>query len=60
MFIEDEKILTPQDWVFPIPIAYGPGRIWEVGDYCTKYGISNPLIVLNHSLYTGAICFIAK
>ena len=45
MFIEDEKILTPQDWVFPIPIAYGPGRIWEVGDYCTKYGISNPLIV---------------
>ena len=26
----DDDILEPQDWSFPIPIAYGPGRFDEV------------------------------
>ena len=25
------EILQPQDWVFPVPIAYGPGRLTEIG-----------------------------
>ena len=33
------------DWEFPIPIAYGPGRINEIGSFCNKFKISNPLIV---------------
>ncbi len=33
------------DWEFPIPIAYGPGRIKEIGSFCNKFKISNPLIV---------------
>ena len=26
----DIDILEPQDWSFPIPIAYGPGRLDEI------------------------------
>ena len=33
------------DWEFPIPIAYGPGRISEISEFCRKFKISNPLIV---------------
>ncbi len=38
-------MLIPQDWSFPIPIAYGPGRFSEIGIRCAKMGITNPLIV---------------
>ena len=39
------EILEPQDWMFPIPIAYGPGRLSEIGQRCAAMGLSNPLIV---------------
>ena len=39
------ELLAPQDWTFPVPIAYGPGRIAELGKHCVAAGISNPLIV---------------
>ena len=29
-------MLAPQDWNFPCPIAYGPGRMKEIGEYCIK------------------------
>ena len=32
-------------WGFPVPIAYGPGRIAEVGRRCVDLGITNPLII---------------
>ena len=38
-------LLTPQDWTFPISIAYGPGRLSEIGKKCANLGIQNPLIV---------------
>lgn len=41
----DADILEPQDWTFPIPIAYGPGRLSEIGQRCAALGLSNPLIV---------------
>jgi len=42
----DENFLNESiDWEFPIPIAYGPGRLNEVGTFCNKFKISNPLIV---------------
>ena len=42
----DEKFLSENsDWGFPIPIAYGPGRLNEIGEFCRKFKISNPLIV---------------
>lgn len=39
------EILEPQDWIFPVPIAYGPGRLSEIGERCAAMGLSNPLIV---------------
>ncbi len=41
----DADILEPQDWTFPIPIAYGPGRLGEIGQHCAVLGLRNPLIV---------------
>lgn len=42
--IEDD-LLAPQDWTFPVPIAYGPGRLSEMGSRCAAMGLTNPLIV---------------
>ena len=42
----DENFLSENsDWEFPIPIAYGPGRLNEIGEFCRKFKVSNPLIV---------------
>jgi len=38
-------MLSAQDWSFPIPIAYGPGRIGEVGEFCRAHGMARPLVV---------------
>ena len=43
--MKDDDILEPQDWSFPIPIAYGPGRLSEIGQRCAAMGLLNPLIV---------------
>ena len=34
----DDDILEPQDWSFPIPIAYGPGRLSEIGQRSLNEG----------------------
>jgi len=41
----EAELLEPQDWLFPVPIAYGPGRLREIGARCLAMGLSNPLIV---------------
>lgn len=38
-------MLAAHDWGFPVPIAYGPGRIVEIGRRCVGLGINNPLVV---------------
>ena len=43
--MNDADILLAQDWTFPVPIAYGPGRLSEIGARCAAMGLSNPLIV---------------
>jgi alcohol dehydrogenase class IV len=40
-----DDLLEPQDWSFPVPIAYGPGRLSEISSHCLGMGIQNPLIV---------------
>ncbi len=47
--INSSEILKPQDWTFPIPIAYGPGRINEISEICNSLNIDNPLIVTDRS-----------
>jgi len=39
------RFIDPQDWSFPVPIAYGPGRLAEIAQFCTKAGMTRPLIV---------------
>ena len=41
----DTDILQPQDWSFPVPIAYGPGRLAEIGWKSVELGLLNPLVV---------------
>mgnify|MGYP000427283337 FL=1 len=41
----DANLLKPQDWSFPVPIAYGPGRLSEIGQRCVAMGLSNPVVV---------------
>ena len=43
--LDREEILAPQDWGFPVPISYGPGRFAEIGSYCYENQIKNPLII---------------
>ena len=43
--LNKDEILAPQDWGFPVPIAYGPGRIMEIGTYCSSINVKHPLIV---------------
>ncbi len=39
------SFLDPQDWSFPVPIAYGPGRLADIGALCLSVGTKAPLIV---------------
>jgi alcohol dehydrogenase class IV len=42
----DEHFLNDSiDWEFPIPIAYGPGRLNDIAEFCKKSEISKPLII---------------
>ncbi|GAB5434957.1 iron-containing alcohol dehydrogenase [Falsiruegeria mediterranea] len=43
--IDQDRLLQPHDWTFPVPIAYGPGRLAEIGARCAALSVSNPLIV---------------
>lgn len=47
--ISSTEILKSQDWTFPIPIAYGPGRINQIAEICQSLGINHPLIVTDRS-----------
>ena len=39
------NLLQAQDWSFPVPIAYGPGRLREIASFSAKAGMAKPLIV---------------
>ena len=41
----ESEILEPQNWTIPVPIAFGPGRLAEIGDRCHGIGIQRPFIV---------------
>lgn len=49
--------LVSQDWTFPVPIAYGPGRLAEIGRLCRQTGMSRPLIVTDQG--SAGLPFIA-
>jgi len=39
------NLLESQDWTFPVPIAYGPGRLKEIASMCSEAGMTKPLII---------------
>jgi len=39
------RLLDPQDWSFPVPIRYGPGRLAELAALCRAAGMTRPLVV---------------
>ena len=47
----------PQDWSFPVPIAYGPGRLKEIAGFCRDAGMSRPLVVTDRG--SAALPFLA-
>lgn len=51
-------MLDPQDWSFPIPIAYGAGRLAEMGEKCVHLGIEKPLIVTDRGSF--GLSFVAR
>ena len=40
--------LSHQNWTFPVPIRYGPGRINELSEICQNKGIKKPLVVTDN------------
>jgi len=50
--------LNAQDWSFPVPIAYGPGRLREIAGLCRSAGMARPLIVTDRG--SAGLPFIAE
>ena len=56
--MNDPSMLLAHDWNFPVPIAYGPGRLAEMGQRCVVLGVRNPLIVTDRG--SRELVFIAR
>ena len=56
--MNDPSMLLAHDWNFPVPIAYGPGRLTEMGQRCVALGVRNPLIVTDRG--SRELLFIAR
>ena len=56
--MNDPSILLTHDWNFPVPIAYGPGRLAEIGQKCVSLGVRNPLIVTDRG--SRELAFISR
>lgn len=42
---EKENLLANHDWSFPVPIAYGPGRLKTLAQKASDLALAHPLIV---------------
>jgi alcohol dehydrogenase class IV len=56
--MNDQSMLLSHDWNFPVPIAYGPGRLAEIGQKCVSLGVRNPLIVTDRG--SRELAFISR
>lgn len=48
------------DWSFPVPIAYGPGRLGDIADFCRSAGMRHPLIVTDQGSVDLAFMHVLK
>ncbi|MFK8019912.1 MAG: iron-containing alcohol dehydrogenase [Pseudomonadales bacterium] len=56
--MKNMDLLDAQDWTFPVPISYGPGRLREIASLCAKAGSNRPLIVTDRG--SRNLCFIEQ
>ena len=49
--------LQTADWTFPVPIAYGPGRLDELPEHCQRLGLNKPLIITDRG--TASLKFVS-
>ena len=42
---EKENLLADHDWSFPVPIAYGPGRLKTLAQQASNLALTHPLVV---------------
>ena len=49
--------LQNADWTFPVPIAYGPGRLDELSEHCRRLGLNKPLIITDRG--TASLKFVS-
>lgn len=55
---DQATLLSPQDWPLPVPVAYGPGRLAEIGPRCAAMGVRRPLIVTDRG--SAGLPFVAR
>ena len=55
--LPSNDFLQHADWTFPVPIAYGPGRLDELPDHCQRLGLNNPLIITDSG--TASLAFVS-
>lgn len=51
-------LLAPADWTFPVPIAFGPGRLNELAGLAVSAGMTKPLVVTDRG--SAELPFIAR
>jgi alcohol dehydrogenase class IV len=51
-------LLGRADWSFPIPVAYGPGRIADIGAICADAGMTAPLVVTDRG--SAELAFVGR
>ncbi len=54
----ESGLLQPADWTFPVPVAFGPGRLAELGSQAKAAGSTRPLIVTDRG--SAELWFIEK
>ena len=52
------NFLDSADWSFPVPIAYGPGRVKEIAGFCAAAGVTAPLVVTDRG--SAGLPFLAE
>ena len=52
--MKENHLLAGHDWSFPVPIAYGPGRLAELPQHCAAAGMKNPLLMSDRGRSSAA------
>ena len=54
--LNEQDLLSNQDWTFPTFTAYGPGRFKEIGKFCKNFKILTKCVKINILIQIFDIC----